>query len=145
MRTLKAVQKIGLNMDQIRFIPVYAVLGFVFYQVVVWLQKKRIQSRLAKEWNCEPCVKARRRDPLGILTVRRLITSAAEGRLMEFIGSIFENTSKAAGRPVYTLQSRMLNSVVYTTTEPRNIQTVLATKFHDFDLGSARHGTFAPL
>ncbi|KAF2095752.1 cytochrome P450 [Rhizodiscina lignyota] len=50
-----------------------------------------------------------------------------------------------AGRPVHTSQSRIINSIVYTTTEPKNIQALLATQFQDFSLGPARHGTFAPL
>lgn len=132
-------------MDLIRSIPLYATLGFLFYQLVVWVQTRRSQARLAREWGCEPCVKARRSDPIGILTVRRLIAAAAQGRLLEFIGEIFKNTSIDAGRPVHTMQSRILNSVVYTTTEPKNIQAVLATKFQDFSLGTNRHGTFAPL
>lgn len=37
------------------------------------------------------------------------------------------------------------NSSIVATSEPENVQAVLATKFHDFDLGSARRGNFFDL
>jgi hypothetical protein len=133
-------------MDQIRYIPLYAILGFVLYHVFVRLQNRRLQARLARDWNCEPCVKVSRLlDPLGILTIRRLLAAAEQGRMLEIIREMFENTSNVVGRPVHTAQSRILDSIVYTTREPKNIQAILATQFQDFSLGANRHGTFAPL
>ncbi len=48
--------------------------------------------------------------------------------------------SKLHGRECATFKQHMLGQEVYFTSDPKNIQALLATKFDDFGLGPARRG-----
>lgn len=44
-----------------------------------------------------------------------------------------------------THEVHIMGTVGYLTADPKNIQAVLATQFHDFELGKVRHDNFFPL
>ena len=48
--------------------------------------------------------------------------------------------SEQTGRVCATQKSYMLGQEVHFTSDPKNIQALLATQFSDFDLGPARRG-----
>lgn len=51
-----------------------------------------------------------------------------------------EDMNKHMGRLTPTYKQHLLGQEMYFTSDPKNIQAVLATQFQDFDLGSARRG-----
>jgi hypothetical protein len=46
--------------------------------------------------------------------------------------------AKETGRVCETFQTSLLGQKVYFTSDPKNIQAMLATQFQDFDLGPVR-------
>jgi len=48
--------------------------------------------------------------------------------------------SKIYGREVSTFKFQVLGQTLYFTSDPENIKAMLATQFHDYDLGTARRG-----
>lgn len=53
----------------------------------------------------------------------------------------FDFMTKELGRQCSTYKNYILGSTVYITCDPKNIQAMLATQFHDFELGPLRRGT----
>ena len=50
------------------------------------------------------------------------------------------NMIKETGRVCTTFKSNLLGQEIYFTSDPKNIQAMLATQFQDYDLGPARRG-----
>lgn len=69
-----------------------------------------------------------------------------EKQLPSFFVNEFARVSEEAGRPVTTaIVSRpFFNSAIFTT-DPKNVQTILATNFKDFELTAGRKINFIPL
>ncbi|KAJ4400062.1 hypothetical protein N0V91_008943 [Didymella pomorum] len=63
--------------------------------------------------------------------------------VLEYMRGTFDNTS--ANHTVQTYETKILGDQVIFTSDPKNIQAMLATQFKDFELGQVRRGSFAPL
>jgi hypothetical protein len=64
----------------------------------------------------------------------------------EYVRETQNIVSKQEGRAVSTLQFRRpIWKYDYFTSDPKNIQAILALQFKEFGLGDARNGNFEPL
>lgn len=67
------------------------------------------------------------------------------GRFPAYLREREEVLSESQNRPVHTMRLSILGNEAHFTSDPKNIQALLATQFKDFGLGSARIGNFGPL
>ena len=65
--------------------------------------------------------------------------------LPQYIYGRMEEVRAQHGAHATTIYNRIFGDGAYFTTEPRNIQAILATQFKDFGLGERRNGNFFPL
>lgn len=119
--------------------------AFVLFRLFSFISTMHRRAALAKKLGCKPVPTLPSPDPLGIINVSKLIRAASAGRLPHFFMERTEMMSKQEGRPVLTYQLHILRNWLFMTTDPKNIQAVLATQFDDFELGAVRTGTFTPL
>lgn len=101
-------------------------------------------NRLSKQWNCHP-PPTFPNDPTGISNAKELLAANDRGELPNLLESRLKMMSKREGHPVATMQLHVLRSWMFFTSDPKNIQALLATQFKDFELGSQRYGTFVSL
>ncbi|KAH6603956.1 cytochrome p450 52a12 [Trichoderma cornu-damae] len=121
-----------------------AALAFVY--VLSQIREALRHRARAKELGCKPAVWMSGYDPTGIADV---LYGVAAGHKKQFPTYVQENLEREAiknGRPVGTLCVRTpLFRDTLVTTDPQNIQTILALKFKDFGLGVNRTDNFQPL
>lgn len=76
----------------------------------------------------------------GFMKHLREIQAADKARLFpDFLEQRQKKISKELGREVSTFTYSIMGQKLYFTSDPKNIQAMLATQFQDFDLGAARH------
>jgi hypothetical protein len=74
-----------------------------------------------------------------------MMAAQKAGRFPAYLREREEVLSKSQNRPVHTMRLSILGNEAHFTSDPKNIQALLATQFKDFGLGSARIGNFGPL
>lgn len=77
--------------------------------------------------------------PYGLIEFRRFMQAANKGQHVEYVASRWEKFG------AHTFAMRSFSTEIINTIDPRNIQTILATKFKDFSLGPARRNGFHAL
>jgi hypothetical protein len=133
-------------MYSILLILFYAVLLFALYKSYLYILKIRNQTAQALKWGCKHPPTLPFVDPFGIQMARDTIEANANKRMPEWSLELIEKMSAVSGRPVLTFYLKFPPGwKEIFTIDPRNIQTVLAGKFKDFELPAARVGNFEPL
>lgn len=114
--------------------------------VINKLEKRRIALK-AKQLGClpAPTVTHASWDPLALAKLRRLTRAAAAQKLPNYVVEREKQMSELHGFKVTTMNVPLLGSMTYFTSDPKNIQAVLATQFQDFEIGPVRAGNFGPL
>jgi len=74
----------------------------------------------------------------GIDHILQMVKADWDMRLPYLFIEIFEKMRTLEGRPVYTLKQSQLGETSFLTCDPKNIQAILASQFHDFDFGDSR-------
>lgn len=77
-------------------------------------------------------------DPLGISVTREALAADKVKKILPMIERRVALMSDREGRYVTTFRIRQTGREMYFTTDPKNIQAVLATQFKDFELGAPR-------
>lgn len=119
--------------------------AFVVYSVVSSISTKRRHAALARALHCEPAPIEHRSDPFALVNLVKLMWAHRNDRTLDYLRGVFDDTSLRARRTVSTYDSTILGDKVFFTSDPKNIQAMLATQFKDFELGRIRTGAFAPL
>jgi hypothetical protein len=112
--------------------------SLVFFTISSVVSRFR-HARRAREWGCLPVIKRKAKLPFGIDFVWGMIQADREQILPAYIFRAYQQI----GRP--TWRESTLGTEAYMTTDPKNIQAILATQFSDFELGETRRRTFFPL
>ena len=94
--------------------------------------------RHAKKLGCQPPEVDRNRLPFGIDHIMRIYRAGKENRVPNLLIEI----SREHQRDTWAQHVAGRRSVV--TTNPRNIQALLAIQFRDFELGDTRRRIFLP-
>lgn len=120
-----------------------AILGLIstsiVYYLVVSFLANRYHTRKARELGCQPAFERSYRLPLALDLTWQTIRADRDNVVPTF----FQELSKEVGRPTWAQNS--LGTMVYVTTDPKNIQAILATQFNDFEIGQQRRGNFFPM
>jgi len=115
--------------------------------LTIW--KKHQLARKASKLGClpPPAVPRYFWDPFSLVTVIKVFRAAASQNLLEYLVEREEAVSKHGGfqARTYLVPDLGLGGQNIATSDPKNLQAVLATQFHDFGLGPHRNGNFAPL
>lgn len=103
----------------------------------IYFSYTKIRSTLRELWfmrhrNCKKLKNAPQRDPFfGIDIFIESERAVREKRFLQFLAKAFETQGS-------TFQWSLMGDNLIFTNEPKNIQSMLATSFSDFDLGETR-------
>jgi hypothetical protein len=132
-------------MYSISILAIGLLIAFLLFKAVSFVIGHYQKAVKAKQLGCKPAPTFPSPDPLGIINVVRLFKANNAGKLPQFIQDRVDIISKQERRQAFTFQTHIVGNWLYFTCDPKNIQALLATQFKDFELGSIRFGTFAPL
>ena len=132
-------------MRPILSLPIWAVVAFVLYKLLIFINTRRRYALLLNKLGCKPTPVLPSTDPLGIRNILDVFDAASKGKLLDLITRRQDIVSQREGRTVLTYQLQFLRNWWYVTTDPKNVQALLATQFSDFELGPVRFGTFSGL
>lgn len=124
---------------------VWACVSFVLYKIVAAVLEERRHAKNARELGCEPTHNPNGWDIWGVVAVWKMLQADKKALFPAHIKQRFEDATKAQNRQINTLSSPQLGSPFLMTTEPKNIQAMLATQFKDYGLGERRNVNFFPL
>jgi hypothetical protein len=120
----------------------FATFLVVSYCLLLLIQHVKIyRSHLqrAEALGCQRASIKTHKLPWGIDHVIRLIKADRRGQVPEEVAKIFEEQNTD------TFEQTILGVAQFATTNPRNIQAILATQFQDFEIGPNRRHNFAPM
>lgn len=125
----------------------WGAIALVLFQVVSTVAGNIQHKRKARQLGCEdpPRVPAPVWDVIGIQRIRRNLAAAKAFRFPEFLLTQHETAEKIAGFDAMTYNFNLFGRTTYFTSDPKNLQAMLATKFKDFSLPPTRKGTFYQL
>ncbi|MCJ1377231.1 hypothetical protein MMC17_000323 [Xylographa soralifera] len=113
--------------------------AYIIYSFISNLITSRRSTREAERLGCKPAPRLPNRLPYGIDRIREALRADKAQQFMQMITGRFD----AMG--ALTFETKVLGIEGHMTADPKNIQAVLATQFHDFELGRTRRGNFYPL
>lgn len=109
------------------------------YYLVTLLRLKRKATALG----CKSVPFWRARDVLGITWSLTMVKAMKENRLSQQFDSMFKEVQEREGRECTTFQAFLPpGQRFFFTSDPRNMQAVLATQFKDFQLPLSRLAAF---
>jgi hypothetical protein len=121
----------------------WTAFAFVVYNIISTITTRRRNAAAAKRLACGSSPMEYWPDPFALTNLFRTMRALSNNTVLEYMRSTFDNTS--ANRTVQTYETKILGDQVIFTSDPKNIQAMLATQFRDFELGQVRRGSFAPL
>lgn len=123
----------------------WAGASFVLYKIVAYFLTERHYSNEAKRLGCEPAYEFKLLDFQGIRNVSRMIAADKKYDIPEYIKGRVDKACADEGKNVTTFDQKILGVRSMFTTDPKNVQAVLATQFKDFGLGEKRNVNFSAL
>jgi hypothetical protein len=117
----------------------FLVSAFIVYTFVNSYLTNRRHAQHAAQLGCKPPLWRPYKWPLGADLVWRVIKADREQVVPA------EMIAIANEMGVSTWEQNFLGDPSLVTTDPKNIQTLLATQFNDFELGALRRNNFFPL
>lgn len=119
----------------------------VFTKLILNSLGKYRNAAKARQLGClpPPCVPCPVWDPLALGRLRKIFQAAAAQKLPDYFVDREHEMSQKCGFHASTFSVPLLGARSIFTSDPKNIQAVLAIQFHDFELGPVRRGNFAPL
>jgi len=115
------------------------LLFFLVTKFLLVLLDNRRHARQAALRGCKSAPMMPTKLPLGLDFLYRLVSWDADYQLPPFTYQLYKEMG------VSTWEQSFLGVNAFATVDPKNVQAVLATQFHDFELGQTRRGNFFPL
>jgi hypothetical protein len=115
------------------------LLAFILVKVVSNFYSSRYHARRAKELGCQPAFQRPYHLPFGVDMWHRLLKADKVNMLPNELDDIANELGRG------TWEQYFLGTPNYVTTDPKNIQAILATQFNDFEIGPVRRGNFFPM
>ena len=122
---------------QILLVPILLVI----FRVLLNYRKERQFQKFAAQHGCKSPYREKAKLPWGLdrfYATLRILSNGGD-LLDDIVVKRFNETGKS--RESVSFFGRM----IFSTIEPKNIQTIMALKFKDFEIGEIRHGAFRPL
>ena len=122
------------------FKPILILLAAATIRLTFHVAKAKFsQHGLKRQFGCQSPARYHHLDPL--LGLDALWSTLRAARAKEFLPHVRRQYEKYGN----TFSSRFLTYPVLNTIEPANIQSVLSTRFDDYEIGSRRREAFLPL
>jgi hypothetical protein len=109
------------------------------FKIVSRLITERKHARRAAELGCKPPFQRPYKYPFGIDMATRIMKAGKLQIVPNEMHEIFLELGHA------TFEQNFLGRPNFMTSDPKNIQAILATKFNDFEIGEARIRNFFPM
>lgn len=126
-------------------IAFWAIVALSICWVVLGLFRSRRHAARARRLGCKAAPRWENRLPFGIDHVLDQLRADREKVFPDFFAQEIKNISEREGRDVTTIHCSVLGSNGIITTDPKNIQALLAVQFDDFEIGRLRREIFLPL
>ncbi len=117
-----------------------ATLAFLIFRIISSILDKRRAAAEARRRGCQEPPRFPQRLPFGIDILQRLLRADREQQFPPMVIQRFQEMGATT-----FMDSVLSFRYVIFTCEPKNVQAVLATQFHDFGLGPRRAHAFEPL
>ncbi|KAH7268508.1 cytochrome P450 [Fusarium solani] len=118
---------------------IWVVTSYILYAIISNFIISRRHAAKARELKCEEPPFEKNRWPLGI---DNLLRALAADKAQQFPVDIIKRFEDLGA---HTYRYQILGARNIRTADPKNIQTILANKFNDFDVGPSRRGNFLPM
>lgn len=129
-------------MGLLLLLPLAIAAVFTIYCIVAHLR----QAAKAKAFGCQTAPLFRPWDVLGVQTLKSELNGMKTNRLSYAFSDRKKEMSAKTGRDCKTFRIKYPpGETWFYTFDPKNLQAVLATQFHDFQQPAARVGAFEPL
>ncbi|KJX93137.1 cytochrome p450 like protein [Zymoseptoria brevis] len=119
-------------------VPLLGLVIFVFYKIVTSIALRRQNAAKAQELGCREPADVPGGGFLGWKHLKAFIDADKAQRFPDFLLERHEWMTKEHGRVCETFRTGFLGQTIYFTSDPKNIQAMLATQFQDFELGPTR-------
>ncbi|EME40172.1 hypothetical protein DOTSEDRAFT_74860 [Dothistroma septosporum NZE10] len=119
-----------------------SLLGFAalaLYKIVTIVVTRIDNSAKARQLGCRDAPAYPNCGFFGLKHVRQLQAADAKQQFPDFLEERQRVMSKLLGRECSTFSVHVMGTKIYFTSDPKNIQALLATQFADFDLGPVRN------
>jgi hypothetical protein len=127
------------------WIGLWVFASYVVFKIVASILEERQHRARAKELGCEDIVPKLSRDPLGIANTVRLWKAFTGQTMPYYLMESYHKVNRKYSRHVQTASYDILGIPLIHTSDPKNIQAVLATQFKDFELSDLRTDVFRGL
>lgn len=119
-----------------------ALTIYLSTNLVLGLRKHRSDRQFARAHGCLP-PKVAFIQPIFPFSLIQLFEFKAAADQKRYVNFVYDRFCQYGPTRVYRLLTGPTSVVV--TTDPENLKTILATSFHDFELGRERHAAFSDL
>jgi hypothetical protein len=126
-------------------LALWAGASYILYKLATVALSEYTHRKREYANGCQRPPSVQGADPIGIENIRRLLKSDKECRMPDYLKERTEAACEKEGKLLTTFYQNVLGSPAIFTTDPKNIQTILATQFKDFGLGETRNNNFFPL
>jgi len=124
------------------FLPPAVAVLFTLYWIVTYVKL----AAKAKSFGCQPAPLFRPWDVFGVQNFKIEMHGMKTNRFSQAFSARKKEMSANIGRECKTFRIKYPpGETWYYTFEPKNLQAVLATQFHDFQQSAARVGAFEAL
>lgn len=124
--------------QQFSFLTALGVVVLIY--VLRWILTSFWHAQRARRMGCKPAFIRPARLPFGIDIAKRYMDTMEEDILQNDDLVLYEELGR---RP--TWNQNLLGTWHHVTSDPKNIQAMLATQFKDFELGPFRRNMFHPV
>lgn len=136
---VRGEETIIFNMHPYVVVSLGAGVAFILFKVVSSTLTSRYHAVEAQRRGCKPPPKQENNWPFGLDRLRNVIRADAAKNFPDFLVEAF----RAMG--ANTFEFNIIGTSGYLTSDPKNIQAILATQFNEFCLGPNRRNAFMPL
>lgn len=122
----------------------FGLLALVLYLLLSVIQRRRDDAAFARQHNCQPCPSLPDGGFLGLGFVREMQAADKTKTFPDMLVDRQHRMDALVGRQCGTYVFTVLGKMNFSTSDPKNIQALLATKFDDFELGKLRREIMGP-
>ncbi len=126
-------------------IAFWAIVALSVSWAVLGLFRSRRHAARARRLGCKAAPRWENKLPFGVDHVLDQLRADREKVFPDFFAQEIKNISEREGRDVTTIGHTILGINGFITTDPKNIQALLAVQFDDFEIGRLRREIFFPL
>ncbi|KAI6867140.1 cytochrome P450 [Hortaea werneckii] len=122
------------------FLAAWGLVALALFKAISWVVENRRHAAKARELQCQDAPDYPDQGILGLNVVKQMKEADRNKLFPDLLIEREVVMSKLTGRECSTFKNNLLGQTIYFTSDPKNIQAMLATQFADFDLGPVRRG-----